>query len=421
MKSVRTWLVALAALALVSLSLISISCEGDRGPTGPQGEQGDAGPTGPQWEGGTVDGVVSFNANTSFNDTVDFSPGIVVNFCGAALKMCGSATTIDFTDATITGLSCSWEGGTVSAPASFDENVTFKDVVDFMEGSEIDFTGASVTGLLSEWAGGTVTAPATFSDDVVFENDVSFTSMSNVDFSEASVTGLTSEWDGGPVTNPAFFGSNVEFIGDVDFDDDIQINFTNAEIQGLNELNEYLNINDDVEIKGDFRILDALGNHTFRVSNRSDLILGGNGLNGDLFVKDSAGNNVCMLRYYGTLELDDPGSDTQIIMYDNGTRTIYLDTNDPCEILQDLRIGGDFDVDSDVDISGGLEVDGDAYFAANVGVGTDTPQRSLHVSEVMRLEPTDMPPLDPSMGDMYMDAIDSTLMVYDGAQWQACW
>ena len=67
------------------------------------------------------------------------------------------------------------------------------------------------------------------------------------------------------------------------------------------------------------------------------------------------------------------------------------------------------------------------YFEMPVGIGTQNPQRSLHVSEAVRLEPLASVPSSPSTGDMYMDDGSNTsngqpkLRVYDGAAWQECW
>ena len=57
----------------------------------------------------------------------------------------------------------------------------------------------------------------------------------------------------------------------------------------------------------------------------------------------------------------------------------------------------------------------------NVGINTNTPARSLHVSDVMRIEPRSTAPASPAEGDIYMDNIAHKLMVYDGTTWQACW
>jgi hypothetical protein len=56
----------------------------------------------------------------------------------------------------------------------------------------------------------------------------------------------------------------------------------------------------------------------------------------------------------------------------------------------------------------------------NVGIGTPTPQRTLHVNDTMRLEPRASAPLSPVEGDIYYDGILHSLMVYDGTIWQAC-
>ncbi len=56
-----------------------------------------------------------------------------------------------------------------------------------------------------------------------------------------------------------------------------------------------------------------------------------------------------------------------------------------------------------------------------VGIGTKTPARSLHVSDVMRLQPRTTSPSSPAEGDIYMDGTTHKLMVYDGTVWRACW
>ncbi|MCF8223968.1 MAG: hypothetical protein K9J25_12580 [Bacteroidales bacterium] len=57
----------------------------------------------------------------------------------------------------------------------------------------------------------------------------------------------------------------------------------------------------------------------------------------------------------------------------------------------------------------------------NIGVGIDTPQRRVHIKDVMRIEPSYFAPNSPSEGDIYFDGIIKKLMVYDGTIWQACW
>ncbi len=56
--------------------------------------------------------------------------------------------------------------------------------------------------------------------------------------------------------------------------------------------------------------------------------------------------------------------------------------------------------------------------AANnyVGIGTNSPQRALHINGVMRLEPT-LQPGSPSQGDIYSDSGDGHLYYYNGSSW----
>jgi hypothetical protein len=57
----------------------------------------------------------------------------------------------------------------------------------------------------------------------------------------------------------------------------------------------------------------------------------------------------------------------------------------------------------------------------NIGIGTTTPARKLHVNSVMRLEPIPTAPTSPAKGDMYFDSTLNKLRVYDGTAWQNCW
>ena len=57
----------------------------------------------------------------------------------------------------------------------------------------------------------------------------------------------------------------------------------------------------------------------------------------------------------------------------------------------------------------------------NVGIGTITPARTLHIKDVMRLEPIPTAPSSPAKGDMYFDSTINKLRVYDGTTWQNCW
>ncbi|MFH1615980.1 MAG: hypothetical protein ABIG61_12965 [Planctomycetota bacterium] len=56
-----------------------------------------------------------------------------------------------------------------------------------------------------------------------------------------------------------------------------------------------------------------------------------------------------------------------------------------------------------------------------LGIETMSPQRTLDVNDVMRLQPRATAPSAPAEGDIYMDSTDHKLKVYDGTAWRACW
>lgn len=56
-----------------------------------------------------------------------------------------------------------------------------------------------------------------------------------------------------------------------------------------------------------------------------------------------------------------------------------------------------------------------------LGVNVCTPQRNLHIKDVLRLEPRTTAPDNPGEGDIYYDKTLHKLRVYDGTQWQNCW
>ena len=57
----------------------------------------------------------------------------------------------------------------------------------------------------------------------------------------------------------------------------------------------------------------------------------------------------------------------------------------------------------------------------NVGIGTTNPQRTLHINDVMRLEPRATAPPNPAEGDIYYDSVDHMLKFYDGTAWRDCY
>lgn len=63
----------------------------------------------------------------------------------------------------------------------------------------------------------------------------------------------------------------------------------------------------------------------------------------------------------------------------------------------------------------------DCNNVGNLGVNICVPQRSLHVKDVMRLEPRSFSPPNPGKGDIYFDGTTNKLRVYDGTTWRDCW
>jgi len=71
-----------------------------------------------------------------------------------------------------------------------------------------------------------------------------------------------------------------------------------------------------------------------------------------------------------------------------------------------------------------IGVDGNLsnIYGSNGNIGINImPKRSLHVDDVMRLEPRNSAPSSPSKGDIYFDNVLNKLRVYDGTVWQSCW
>jgi hypothetical protein len=59
--------------------------------------------------------------------------------------------------------------------------------------------------------------------------------------------------------------------------------------------------------------------------------------------------------------------------------------------------------------------------SGHVGVGTILPVRTLHIKDVMRMEPRSTAPSSPGEGDIYYDSTLKKLRVFDGTTWQSCW
>lgn len=71
-----------------------------------------------------------------------------------------------------------------------------------------------------------------------------------------------------------------------------------------------------------------------------------------------------------------------------------------------------------------IGVDGNLakIYGSNGNIGINIiPKRSLHIDDVLRLEPRNSAPSSPSKGDIYFDNVLNKLRVYDGTIWQSCW
>jgi hypothetical protein len=54
----------------------------------------------------------------------------------------------------------------------------------------------------------------------------------------------------------------------------------------------------------------------------------------------------------------------------------------------------------------------------NFGIGITNPQRALHISDVLRLQPRDSAPSSPSEGDIYVNSSDHHIYCYLNGQWR---
>jgi hypothetical protein len=139
----------------------------------------------------------------------------------------------------------------------------------------------------------------------------------------------------------------------------------------------------NLDVYGDIRIRRSDGGVGAQFTNRSDLVLGGNGSNGDLDIRDSDGNHAFTIDCFsGSSSLtmaQEGGGHARIEMFNQGTRSIYLRSDGDCEIHQDLKVykdlrvgelGQNYDVDiyddltvhDDCDIYGDLDVNGSKNF-----------------------------------------------------------
>ena len=76
---------------------------------------------------------------------------------------------------------------------------------------------------------------------------------------------------------------------------------------------------------------------------------------------------------------------------------------------------------NDVDFRVASEIDPYAFSVRGsdsyVGIGTTNPQRNVHITDTMRLEPRSAAPSSASLGDLYVDSDSNELCFYDGSSW----
>jgi len=68
-----------------------------------------------------------------------------------------------------------------------------------------------------------------------------------------------------------------------------------------------------------------------------------------------------------------------------------------------IYIEDSFNKGTDINYAFYSAPDINSYIEGNVGFGISNPERKVHISGVMRLEPQDSAPSDPKIGDMYVD------------------
>ena len=347
MRSAWPKITGIFVVLLVVLSLVILGCEGPAGPEGDQGDQGEQGTVGPegdQGEQGPMFWQGEYSAATSyvFGDAVSHQGSSYVAKMTTTGHPPPNTTYWDIVaergEQGPQGEGVSWNGGNVSGQAIFDGGA------DFPSGTAVDFTGASITGIEAAWNGGNVSGQA------IFDGGADFSSGTAVDFTGASVTGLPpSEWNGGTVTN------DVQIGGPGD--------------------------GGSLRVYGDLDIMTTDGRSAAYFRNRSDLILGGGGKDGDFTIRDGDENNIWYFSESGNLEIKPMSGDSRLYLYDNGDFSeprIRLDTDSNCWIKEDLDVYGDIRIlpgdngqNGNLEVSWAMEVGQDLEVADDLDVGGD--------------------------------------------------
>lgn len=153
---------------------------------------------------------------------------------------------------------------------------------------------------------------------------------------------------------------------------------------------------------------------------------------GYVYAGELASNEIMRINSYGCVGIgtSNPASKLHIYVLDS-SELFKLEGYNPSIIMSDVNDSKTWQINSDNHnnknnfriLEDGNEDMARLYIAegGNVGIGTVTPARNLHVKDILRLEPRQDPPNNPSEGDIYMDGNDHVLKVYNGTEWKSCW
>lgn len=145
---------------------------------------------------------------------------------------------------------------------------------------------------------------------------------------------------------------------------------------------------------------------------------------GSMFNSLTGNNNTAI--GFGSLGYNTVGSDNTSLGCSSlgtnvtGSKNLALGTNADV-ISPGLTMASAIGYNAKVATSYSMVLGGTGADAINVGIGTTSPARTLHVNAIMRLEPIPSAPTSPAKGDIYFDSTLNKLRVFDGVVWQNCW
>ena len=335
--------------------------KGDKGDTGERGPRGVAGPSGPSGPAGTsgATNAAGSNGQIQFNRLGSFAGNgnLFWDFTNKRLGV-GTSTPAQAKAKIVIG-SAAEQGLVLQAAASQTGNLT-----EWRDSTGAALTAISSTGRLSigtSSTAGVLNLPAfqwiAWGGGALLKGDGTTVSLNNAPFD--GITTLSARSVVANVTS----ASAVPIIAKA------------AASQTAN-LTEWQNSAGTV-----LASVDPSGAIKFSSSYILDTAAGFARL------KDSSGN---ILWYFNNGAAQLLG---QTILMSGGASSIELSGNGTRNLLLNTTSGG------------------------NVGIGTASPARSLHISDTMRLQPRATAPTSPSLGDLYVDSDTNELCFYDGSTW----